>query len=74
VALAVGDVAGKGLVAAARAIQVKEVLRAFARESPHSPAHIAARLNDFLCDERDLGPRQAATLTGSATTLAGALS
>lgn len=50
--LAVADASGKGLVAAARTMQVKEVLRAFAREYPHSPSHIVARLNDFVCDTR----------------------
>lgn len=52
VALAVADASGKGLAAAARAIQAKEVLRAFTREYPHSPSHIAARLNDYLVDTR----------------------
>jgi serine phosphatase RsbU (regulator of sigma subunit) len=31
-------------------VQVKDVIRAFAREYPHSPAAIVARLNDFVCD------------------------
>jgi PAS domain S-box-containing protein len=52
VALALGDASGKGLAAAARSLQVREVLRAFARESPHAPAGIAARLNDYVCDNR----------------------
>ena len=52
VALAIADASGKGLSAAARTIQVKDVLRAFAREYPHSPAAIVARLNDFICDTR----------------------
>jgi PAS domain S-box-containing protein len=56
VALAVADASGKGLSAAARAIQVKEVLRAFTREYPHSPAHIAARINDYVCSHRELEP------------------
>ena len=50
VALAIADASGKGLSAAVRALQVKDVLRAFTRESPHSPASIVARLNDFVCD------------------------
>ena len=52
VALAVADASGKGLAAAARTMQVKEVLRAFAREYPHSPDSIVARLNDYVCDMR----------------------
>ncbi len=56
VALAVADASGKGLSAAARAIQVKEVLRAFTREYPHSPSHIAARINDYVCSHRELEP------------------
>jgi PAS domain S-box-containing protein len=52
VALALADVSGKGLTAAARAIQIKEVLRAFCREYPYAPNQILARLNDFACDTR----------------------
>jgi PAS domain S-box-containing protein len=52
VALAVGDASGKGLAAAARSIQVKEVLRAFTREYPHGLTNIVARLNDFVCDTK----------------------
>jgi serine phosphatase RsbU (regulator of sigma subunit) len=52
VALSIGDASGKGLAAAARAMQVKDVLRAFTLEYPHSPAHIVARLNDFVYDSR----------------------
>lgn len=48
VALAVADASGKGLRAAARAIQVKEVLRAFTREHPHGPSHVAARVNEYV--------------------------
>ena len=52
VALVVGDVAGKGLDAAARTAEVKYALRAFLQE--HSdPAHALARLNDFLCQFHD---------------------
>jgi sigma-B regulation protein RsbU (phosphoserine phosphatase) len=50
VAVAIADASGKGLSAAVRTIQVKDVLRAFTREYPHSPAAIVARLNDFVCD------------------------
>jgi PAS domain S-box-containing protein len=52
VAVAIADASGKGLSAAVRTIQLKEVLRAFTREYPHSPAAIVARLNDFVCDTR----------------------
>jgi serine phosphatase RsbU (regulator of sigma subunit) len=50
VAVAIADASGKGLAAAVRTIQLKDVLRAFTREYPHSPAAIVARLNDFVCD------------------------
>lgn len=50
VAFVIADASGKGLSAAARTIQVKEVVRAFARESPGTPARVLARLNDFVCD------------------------
>jgi serine phosphatase RsbU (regulator of sigma subunit) len=53
-ACVIGDASGKGLSAAARAVQVKEVLRAFAREYPHSPAHIVARLNDYVCGNQSV--------------------
>ena len=46
----------KGLSAAARAIQVKEVLQTFTPEYPHSPAHIASRINDYVCSHRELEP------------------
>jgi PAS domain S-box-containing protein len=52
VAVAIADASGKGLSAAARALQLKDVLRAFTREYPHSPAAIVARLNDFVYDTR----------------------
>ncbi len=52
VAFIMADASGKGLSAAARTIQVKEVVRAFARESPGTPARVLARLNDFVCDTR----------------------
>jgi len=50
VAVAVSDASGKGLSAAVRTMQVKDVLRAFACEYPHSAAAIVARLNDYVCD------------------------
>jgi PAS domain S-box-containing protein len=52
VALAISDASGKGLSAAVRTMQVKDVLRAFAREYPHSPVAIVAHLSDFVCDTR----------------------
>ncbi len=50
VALAVADASGKGLEAAVRTLQVKNVLRAFSREYPFCPNQILPRLNDFVCD------------------------
>ena len=50
VALAIADASGKGLSAAARTMQVKDVLRAFAREAPGDPAGVMTRLNRFVCD------------------------
>ncbi len=50
VAVAISDASGKGLSAAVRTLQLKDVLRAFTREYPYTPAGIVARLNDFLCD------------------------
>jgi len=52
VVLAVADASGKGLAAAARTMQVKDVLRAFARESPHVLEQIATRLNGYVCDTK----------------------
>jgi PAS domain S-box-containing protein len=52
VVLAVADASGKGLAAAARTMQVKDVLRAFAREYPHAPSAITSRLNDYVCDTK----------------------
>ena len=49
IALLVGDVSGKGLVAASRTAEVKYALRAFLRENA-SPALTLDRLNDFLLD------------------------
>jgi len=50
VALALADASGKGLAAAVRTLQAKDVLRAFAREYPQSPTDILSRLNNFVCD------------------------
>jgi PAS domain S-box-containing protein len=48
VALVVGDVSGKGLVAAVRTSEVKYVLRGFLHEH-RVPSVALARLNDFIC-------------------------
>lgn len=56
VALVVGDVAGKGLAAAARSAEVKYALRVYLRESP-SPSEAMARLNAFLCDAQQTDNR-----------------
>ena len=53
VALAVGDVSGKGLDAASRTAEVKYALRAFLREDP-MPAKALRRLNKFLLDGQNL--------------------
>ena len=53
VALVLGDVAGKGLAAAARTAEIKFTLRAFMRDTA-SPAVAAARLNEFVCDAHTL--------------------
>ena len=60
IALVIADVSGKGLSAAARAIQVRDVVRAFARETPADPARALSRLNDFVCDTRHLDEPQGA--------------
>ena len=59
-ALAVGDASGKGLSAAARTTQVKDVLRAFLRsfEDADAPGTMA-RLNDYLCDSQRRGETEA---------------
>lgn len=57
VALVLGDVAGKGLGAAARTAEVKYALRAFLQEYPH-PARTLSRLNDFLCGFHDFGEEE----------------
>ena len=57
VALILGDVSGKGLESAARATEVKDVLRAFLRLYPYYPAQTLTRLNDYLCDAQTLDHR-----------------
>lgn len=52
-ALAVGDVSGKGLEAASRTAEIKFTLRAYLREYPHA-APAMERLNAFLCEARAL--------------------
>lgn len=52
-ALIIGDVTGKGLIAAAYTAEVKFVLRALLRESS-DPALAMARLNDYLAEARRL--------------------
>lgn len=52
VALVVGDVAGKGLAAAARTAEVKYALRVFLRDDPE-PARALMRLNEFLVAAHD---------------------
>ncbi len=53
VALVVGDVSGKGLVAAGRTAEVKYALRAFLHE--YQSTEIAlSRLNDFICETHRL--------------------
>lgn len=49
VAFIVGDVAGKGLKAAARTAEAKYALRVYLRET-RSPAEAVSRLNTFLCE------------------------
>jgi len=57
VALLVGDASGKGLTAAARATEVKDVLRALLRVDPYYPGLTLTRLNDYLCDLQSLDDR-----------------
>lgn len=54
VAVAVGDASGKGLVAAVRAVEARDVLRAFMRLYPFYAALTLTRLNDYFCDARAL--------------------
>ncbi len=54
-ALIVGDASGKGLLAAVRTTQIKDVLRAFLRSSDTADASATvARLNNYLCDSKRL--------------------
>ena len=53
-ALVVGDVAGKGLAAAARTAEAKYALRVYLRES-RSPAEAVTRLNRFLLATQNAG-------------------
>ena len=53
VALVVGDVSGKGLVAAGRTAEVKYALRAFLHEY-QAPEIALARLNEFICETHRL--------------------
>ena len=57
IALILGDVSGKGLAAAARATEIKDVLRAFLRLYPYYPNQTLTRLNDYLCDTQSLDHR-----------------
>jgi PAS domain S-box-containing protein len=57
VAFAVGDVAGKGLDAAARIAQAKFALRAFLRDEPHAVGAALGRLNRALCGGQTEGVR-----------------
>jgi serine phosphatase RsbU (regulator of sigma subunit) len=56
VALVVGDTCGKGLEAAVHNTHVKDVLRAFLRESYWHPGSILSRLNQVVCDTLESGP------------------
>ena len=56
IALALGDASGKGLMAAARVVEVKFALRAFLREYPH-PARTLSRLNDLIYNSTHLEKR-----------------
>ena len=49
VALVIGDVSGKGLMAAGRTAEVKYALRAFLHEY-QAPEIALAQLNDFICE------------------------
>jgi PAS domain S-box-containing protein len=53
VAFVVGDVSGKGLIAAGRTAEVKYALRAFLHEY-QEPGVAMTRLNDFICDTHRL--------------------
>jgi PAS domain S-box-containing protein len=51
-ALVIADASGKGLEAAARSVQVRDLVRAFTREDGAEPARVLQRLNGFLNDAR----------------------
>lgn len=63
-AFLLGDVTGHGLPAAARATEVKDVLRAFMRLYPFYAAVTLTRLNDYLCDAQTLDDRAEDTILG----------
>lgn len=63
-AFLLGDVTGHGLPAAARATEVKDVLRAFLRLYPFYAAVTLTRLNDYLCDAQTLDDRAEDTILG----------
>jgi PAS domain S-box-containing protein len=48
-ALVIGDASGKGLEAALRAMQVKELLRAFLHVRYHSATEVVTQINEYLC-------------------------
>ena len=54
VALVVGDVSGKGLLAAEMTAQVKYALRVLLRDAV-TPGKALARLNDFVCEAQQSG-------------------
>jgi serine phosphatase RsbU (regulator of sigma subunit) len=56
-ALALGDICGKGVEAAARAMEVKDVLRATLRTYPSYPAATLTRLSDYLLEVETLDRR-----------------
>ena len=58
IALVVGDVSGKGLLAASRTAEAKYTLRAYLREYPYA-ATALNRLNAFLCEAKTLGGEEA---------------
>jgi serine phosphatase RsbU (regulator of sigma subunit)/anti-sigma regulatory factor (Ser/Thr protein kinase) len=58
VAIAIGDVVGHGIAAAAVMAQLRTALRAYAAEG-HAPAEVVELVNGLMCD---LGPRAMTTL------------
>jgi len=58
-AFVIGDASGKGLEAASRTAQIKDVLRAFLRSPTDADAAATmTRLNDFLCESNRLDARE----------------